>query len=86
MIRAALIGGVATVAACAACRTQPTAPAPTPTTVAANMVEAGCVLPSSTLATSIASDETSDAEPGWMQCLFEGGTISACGTPCLGDP
>jgi hypothetical protein len=68
-----------------ACRTQP--PGPTSAAgLAAELVEAGCVVASPTLAASIQAEEASDAAPPWLQCLAQGGSVSACGAPCSGDP
>jgi hypothetical protein len=46
------------------------------------MVEGGCVAASSTLVASVQAELASDAAPGWLQCLAEGGSITACEVPC----
>jgi hypothetical protein len=78
VIRTALALGIATaVAACAACRTGAAPPA-----IAAELVEAGCEVPSATLSTSVQTELASDAAPGWLRCLAAGGSVAACGAPC----
>lgn len=49
----------------------------TASSVAAELVEAGCVLPSGTLAQSVQADL--DGGPPWLACLMDGGSVAACG-------
>jgi len=84
VIRRLVLAGLAgALAACSGCRTTPppTSP-PTASTLAAELVDAGCIVPSATLTASIQIDEQSDAAPAWFRCLVDGGTPRACGVPC----
>ena len=79
---AGLVAAIVAAATITACRTQPIQPPTTAAALAAEIVEAGCVLPSATLTASIQAEMTSDASPPWLQCLADGGTIAACAVPC----
>ena len=68
----------------AACR--PTAP-PVPQRVDAAvvyqaLVEAGCLAPDDGGLAAVVEESQSDAEPSWLACLFDGGTVQSCGVPC----
>jgi hypothetical protein len=56
--------------------------APTADTVAAELVEAGCIQSSVSLPTSVEVELHEDGAPAWIGCLFEGGTVAGCSVPC----
>lgn len=69
------------VAILAACGCHGGASSPAATTVAGELVEAGCVLDSPTLVASVQTElATSDA--GWVRCMSEGGSVQQCNAPC----
>lgn len=75
--------------ACSSC--QPT-PSPTPppappdpraVTIYNELVEAGCLAPDPDAGvSSVAAEHASDASPSWLTCLYNGGSVKACGVPC----
>jgi hypothetical protein len=46
------------------------------------LLEAGCLAPSADGVQSVADQHTAPDQPVWLGCLFDGGTVSACGVPC----
>lgn len=59
-------------------------PAPTPQAVRAYglLVEGGCLAPDDSGLSSVQAEESSDAAPSWLTCLFLGGTVTTCAVPC----
>jgi hypothetical protein len=83
--RALALAALLALSSAAACKTPAAPPGPGSTTaaaVASELVEAGCILPSATLAGSVMTEAQGDAAPSWVLCMLEGGSVAACGTPC----
>ena len=55
---------------------------PTASSVYTRLVEAGCLAPSADGVTSIAQEHAMSDPPGWLVCLYDGGTVQGCATPC----
>lgn len=65
----------------AACTPSPPAPA-TAQTVYDRLVEAGCLSAAPDGVQAVADEHADPAQPAWMQCMFDGGTVQTCGVPC----
>lgn len=63
-----------------ACNTSP-APA-TAQTVYTRLVEGGCIAATPDGEQSVADEHLADGGAPWLDCLFKGGTVAACGVPC----
>lgn len=59
----------------------PPNPTPTPSDVYTELVEAGCIAPSDDGVQSIAEQHALH-DTTYLECLFEGGTVSSCSVPC----
>jgi hypothetical protein len=66
----------------AACKATPTASAPTPDTIYAELVAAGCLAPVDGGAAVIAQEQATAPPDPWMTCLSEGGSVKSCNVPC----
>jgi hypothetical protein len=71
------------VAACSWC-TPPPAPVSPATAIFNELVDAGCLAPSSDGVQAVA-DEIDAGDVGWMNCLVDGGSIASCQVPCGAD-
>ena len=71
----------------ASCKPNPTPPPPpVPAQVVyQELVDAGCIAVSATGASDLALENTMDAAPDWLRCLFDGGSVSSCGPQCGPD-
>jgi len=61
----------------------PSAPAVTDSQVWSSLVEAGCLNAAGSSSTDVAA-EHAGPNPPWLQCLYDGGAVQACGVPCDG--
>ena len=56
---------------------------PTATSISGELTDAGCLASGDgDIAAVTAEHALGDAEPAWSRCLWEGGSVSACGVPC----
>ena len=62
---------------CAGCN--PRAAGITSSAVYGELVEAGCLAPA---VDGVASTEAERGKSAWIDCLYDGGTVGACGVPC----
>ena len=53
----------------------------TPNTVYSELVEAGCLAPTSDGVAAITQEHAAHDTP-WVECLFDAGTIKTCQVPC----
>lgn len=74
----------------AACHLGPPAP-PTPLgaidedasiVVLNELVEAGCIARDDSSLPAVEQEHVASDEPSWLACLYDGGSIAACNTPC----
>ncbi len=65
-------------AACA----KPVPISPTARTVYSELVDAGCLAATDAGLSSVQEEFNSDAAPPWFGCLWDGGSIATCNTPC----
>jgi hypothetical protein len=71
-------------AACDACsQPQPPQPPTTDQKVYGELVEAGCLQATDGGLAAVAHDHTlGPAQPAWLACLYDGGSIQQCAVPC----
>lgn len=86
-MRALVIGTLlvaATLIWAASCKPNPSPPPPpVPAQVVyQELVDAGCIAVSSTGASDLSLENTMDAAPDWLRCLFDGGSVTTCGPDC----
>ena len=62
---------------CSSCT--PAASPPTPTSIHAELVEAGCMADSPDGVSAVTKELALKPPPLWMQCLADGGSVAACG-------
>ena len=74
----------AAVALCAAAACSRPLPSisPTANAVYAQLVDGGCLAATNGGPLAVQQEEGSDAAPAWFQCLWDGGSTTACGVPC----
>ena len=58
-------------------------PAPvTPSSIYAELVEAGCLASDDAGLAAVQQESQLDAAPAWFLCLQSGGTVTGCDVPC----
>jgi hypothetical protein len=65
-------------------------PAPAPAPVASvsseavynALVDAGCMAPAGDGPDAVAEEGAKASPPGWLTCMFNGGSVGDCETPC----
>jgi hypothetical protein len=50
--------------------------------VYARLVEGGCLAATPDGEQSVADEHGADGGAPWLDCMFKGGTVAACGVPC----
>lgn len=83
MHRAAwMFGAVLSLAGCSRPSPAPSAPV-NPSTIWAEMVDAGCIRDSPDGPEAVAEELSSDAGArDWLRCLQAGGSVASCAVPC----
>jgi hypothetical protein len=56
--------------------------APTADQIYQELVASGCLAPDDTGPAAVAAEMALPDREAWLQCLFDGGAVSACGVPC----
>jgi hypothetical protein len=67
--------------AAAACVPSPPA-SPTASTVYGELVDAGCLAATDSGLAAVQAEHDTDAAPPWFDCLWDGGSVTACDVPC----
>jgi hypothetical protein len=78
------VAGFLPMLAVIACSKPSPATGPTATSVYNELVAAGCLAPDDGGAAAVAEEHAAAPQEPWMACLWDGGTVAACGVPCDG--
>ena len=78
---AIMLAAVAATAACDAC--QPSQPPVTVDQIVyGELVESGCLQASDGGVQAVQQEHALAAQPTWLGCMYDGGTVQQCGAPC----
>jgi hypothetical protein len=58
------------------------ASSPTADSIAATLIDAGCLAASPDAVQSIAAEHILVDQPPWLACMYSGGTVKSCSVPC----
>lgn len=83
-LRLAGLGVICAAAACPRPYTPPQTPDADDYRVYVALVDAGCMARDEGGAMALDEAHANAAQPSWMNCLYDGGTVQSCDVPCGG--